>query len=201
MKKILFLFLSIFICFSVSCYSADEGNRHILIAYFSQDDVVPEGADAVTHATPAVGNTKTAAMAIQQLVGGDLFKIKTVQEYPAFHRENSAVAEKEVRENMRPELSEHIENMDFYDTIFIGYPIWWHMEPMAVRTFLEEYNFSGKTVIPFCTSMGVNINRSEINIKEIIPEANMLKGLRLYTGRSNMVENISDWLKDIGMIK
>lgn len=199
MKKILFLFLSIFTLFSAISYSSED--KKILVAYFSMEDIIPPGADAVTHATPAVGNTKTVAMAIQQLVGGDLFKIETEQRYSVNHQESSAIAEKEMRENARPKLTSHVENMNEYDVIFVGYPIWWYMEPMVIRSFLEEYDFSGKTIIPFCTSLGVNIEQSEDNIRELLPQAEVLQGLRLRTGReNNMVGNISQWLKNIDML-
>lgn len=199
MKKILFLFLSIFTLFSAISYSSED--KKILVAYFSMEDIIPPGADAVTHATPAVGNTKTAAMAIQQLVGGDLFKIETEQRYSVNHQESSVIAEKEMRENARPKLTSHVANMNEYDVIFVGYPIWWYMEPMVIRSFLEEYDFSGKTIIPFCTSLGVNIEQSEDNIRELLPQAEVLQGLRLRTGReNNMVGNISQWLKNIDML-
>lgn len=115
-----------------------------LIAYFSLVDIVPEGADASTHATPEIGNTEAAALEIQSQVGGDLFAIKTVQIYPVNHRECSAIAEEEMRPDARPELSTHVENMDDYDTIYIGYPIWWYQEPMAIRTFWRNKISLGK---------------------------------------------------------
>lgn len=198
MKKISFLLLSIFLLMSAVTYS--NGERKILIAYFSLEDIIPEGADAVAHATPAVGNTKTMAMAIQQLTGGELFKIETTQRYSVSHQESSAIAEREMRSDARPPLSSHVENIEQYDTVFIGYPIWWYMEPMVIRSFLEEYDFSGKTVIPFCTSLGVDIEQSEENIRKMIPQANVLPGLRLRTGRGNMTNNISQWLKNIEIL-
>lgn len=198
MKKISFLLLSIFLLMSAVTYS--NGERKILIAYFSLEDIIPEGADAVAHATPAVGNTKTMAMAIQQLTGGELFKIETTQRYSVSHQESSAIAEREMRSDARPPLSSHVENIEQYDTVFIGYPIWWYMEPMVIRSFLEEYDFSGKTVIPFCTSLGVDIEQSEENIRKMVPQANVLSGLRLRTGRGNMTNNISQWLKNIEIL-
>lgn len=180
--------------------SADEqtGGK-TLIAYFSLIDIVPDGADASSHATPSVGNTESAAMEIQRQAGGDLFAIKTVQSYPVSHRECSKIAEDEMRKDARPELSTHIDNMDNYDTIYIGYPIWWYIEPMAIRTFLDEYDFSGKTIIPFCTTLGAGIDESEDNIASIASEATVLEGVTLRTGRQDMSSNISEWLSDIGM--
>ncbi len=172
---------------------------HILIAYFSQVDIVPDGADAVSHATPASWNTESAALEIQKQVGGDLFSIKTVKVYPVSHQECSAIAEEEMRSDARPELSTHVENMADYDTIYIGYPIWWYQEPMAIRSFLEEYDFSGKTVVPFCTSLGAGVSQSESNIKAMLPDAPVLSGITLHTGRQDMSGEIEAWLSDIGM--
>lgn len=178
-----------------------ETGGKTLIAYFSLADIVPEGADASAHATPSIGNTESAAMEIQRQVGGDLFAIKTVKTYPVSHRECSAIAEDEMRSDARPELSTHVENMDDYDTVYIGYPIWWYIEPMAIRSFLEEYDFSRKTVIPFCTTLGAGIGESEDNVKAHANGAEVLKGVALRTGRQNMSEDISKWLSDIGMVK
>lgn len=172
-----------------------------LIAYFSLVDIIPEGADASSHATPSIGNTEVAAMEIQTQVGGDLFAIHTVQSYPVSHSECSAIAEEEMRSDARPELSQHVENMDEYNTIYIGYPIWWYIEPMAVRTFLEEYDLSGKTIIPFCTTMGAGVEESVENITSLVPDATVLKGLTLRTGRKDFREEISAWLAELGIIE
>ena len=179
--------------------SEETAGGKTLIAYFSLIDIVPEGADASAHATPSVGNTESAAMEIQKQVGGDLFAIKTVQTYPVSHREASAIAEEEMRSDARPELSTHIENMDEYDTVYIGYPIWWYIEPMAIRTFLEEYDFSGKTIIPFCTTLGAGVDESVKNISSLADGATVLDGVTLRTGRKDHSEDISEWLSDIGM--
>lgn len=177
----------------------EETDRKTLIAYFSLVDIVPEGADAVSHATPSIGNTEFAAMEIQSQVGGDLFAIKTVKNYPVSHSECSAIAEEEMRSDARPELSTHIDNMDEYDTVYIGYPIWWYIEPMAIRTFLEEYDFSGKTVVPFCTTLGAGIAESEENIASLVEESTVLEGVTLRTGQQDLSEDITNWLVDIGI--
>ena len=177
--------------------SQEETDDKILIAYFSLIDIVPEGADASAHATPAIGNTESAALEIQKQVGGDLFAIQTTQIYPVSHQECSAIAEEEMRSDARPELSTHVGNMNDYNTIYIGYPIWWYMEPMAIRTFLEEYDFSGKTIIPFCTSMGAGVDESVENITALAEGATVLEGVTLHTGQKNLSEDISEWLNNI----
>ena len=179
--------------------SEEQTGGNTLIAYFSLIDIVPEGADASAHATPSIGNTESAALEIQSQTGGELFAINTVQTYPVSHSECSAIAEEEMRSDARPELSTHVENMDEYDTIYIGYPIWWYIEPMAIRTFLEEYDLSGKIIIPFCTTMGAGIEESVENITSLVPDATVLEGLTLRTGREDFSEEISAWLANIEM--
>lgn len=179
--------------------AAEKTKRKILIAYFSQARIVSEGADAVSSATPYVGNTFSAAQEIQKQVGGDIFEIVTVNSYPVDHREASAIAKRELKSNARPALASHVKNLDSYDVIFLGYPIWWYTEPMAVRTFLEEYNFSGKIIVPFCTTLGAGVEESVSDIKSICPSANVLEGVTLRTGRPDMALDISRWLSKVGM--
>lgn len=170
-----------------------------LVAYFSLIDIVPDGADAVSHATPSAGNTETAAYIIAELTGGDLFAIRTEESYPVSHSAASAVAEDEMRRDARPVLATHLASIDQYDVIFLGYPIWWYIEPMAIRTFLEEYDFTGKTIIPFCTSLGAGVGRSEENIASLVPNATVLEGVTLRTGRDSRSQ-IESWLGELGII-
>lgn len=142
------------------------------------------------------GNTEEIAKEIQNLVGGTLVKIETIERYPEEYQETTVVAKREKEENARPQISTKIENMDQYDTIFIGYPIWWHDAPMAIYTFLEEYHFTNKTVIPFCTSGGNSIEESLVGIQNAIEGATLLKGLT-----ANNQEEVQPWLKEIGILK
>lgn len=180
--------------------SGDESGHKILIAYFSLTEVITEGANASSSATPYTGNTESVAKEIQNQIGGDLFKIQTVRTYPTSHSECSKIAEQEMRDNARPELSSHVENMDDYDVIFVGYPIWWYQEPMAIRTFLEEYDLTGKTIIPFCTTMGAGISQSIENIAEICDKSTIVDGLSLSTGRADNSAAVRDFLEKIGLL-
>lgn len=172
----------------------------VLVAYFSLSSSIPEGADAVTHATPAVGNTEAAAREVAAQTGGTLFAIRTERAYPERHDECSDEAKREADVDARPALATHVEGMENYDTVFIGYPIWWYAEPMAVRTFLEEYDFAGKTVVPFCTSLGAGVKRSVENIRELCPDSTVLKGARFRTESADFGEPVEEWLKEIGIL-
>jgi flavodoxin len=118
-------------------------NSKSLIAYFSRKGNNYVGGSIVNLPT---GNTEVIAKKIQKLTGSDIFQIRTVKSYPVDYTETTNAAHKEQRENARPELTEIVDNMDSYDVIYIGYPNWHGTMPMAVFSFLEPYDFSGKTI-------------------------------------------------------
>lgn len=101
-----------------------------------------------------VGNTEVVACIIQQLTGADLFKLEPIQEYSRNYNECIAEAQADQRRNARPELRSYPENLDGYDTVYLGFPNYWGTMPMAVFTFLEHFDWSGKTIRPFCTHEG-----------------------------------------------
>lgn len=161
--------------------TAQEGqseSSNVLIAYFSVPEYVDtEGIDANAGASVVVregqvmGNLEYMADVIQQTIGGDLFRIETVEEYPLDHEPLVDQAAEEQDEEARPELSTQIENPDQYDTILLGYPNWWGDMPMALYTFLEEYDFSGKTIIPFTAHGGSGFSDTVDTIAELQPDA------------------------------
>ncbi len=177
---------------------------NILIAYFS----VPETAsvDAEAGASRIVidgqvkGNIQFMAEAIAENVGGDLFRIETVQEYPGEHDKLVDFAAEELSEDARPELSSHIENIDNYDTVFIGYPNWWADMPMPLYTFFDEYDFSGKNIIPFTSHGGSGFSGTINSIAEIEPNANVITdGFSVSRNNTpNSAGDIADWLNSLG---
>ena len=149
-----------------------------------------------------VGNTEVAAKMIQKLTGSDIFRIDTIKNYPADYNETTKVAKQEQRQNARPELTGHVDNMADCNVIYLGYPNWWGTMPMAVFTFLEEYAFSGKTIIPFCTHEGSGMGRSESDIKKLCSDASVLKGLPIRGENVQKAESdIVDWLRNLGEIE
>lgn len=171
----------------------------ILVAWFSPADHMPDDADAVTYATAAAGNVKDAAEEIAELTGGELFEIQTVESYPTNHQENSEKAHQEQEENARPELASHVEDMSKYSTVILCYPIWWHEEPAAINSFLDEYDFAGKKIVPFAESMEVPIDQSQEKIQQLCPDAVVSKGLRLPTGEQADPQVLSQWLSANGV--
>lgn len=172
-------------------------NEKILIAYYSR-----KGSNYVNGSIVnlTVGNTEVAASMIQKIKDGDMFHIEAVKPYPNDYTETTNVAKDELRKNTRPELTDKVTGMDSYDVIFLGYPNWWGTAPMPVFTFLEYYDFSGKTIIPFCTHEGSGMGHSERDIKKACPGARVEKGISIRGGSVKGAEkDISKWIERIGL--
>ncbi|ABP66710.1 hypothetical protein Csac_1097 [Caldicellulosiruptor saccharolyticus DSM 8903] len=148
----------------------------ILIAYFSR-----KGNNYLNGRITnlPIGNTEIVAQKIQKLTGGDLFEIKPAKQYPEDYYETIEIAKEEKRKNARPELANKLDDISPYEVVFLGYPNWWGTMPMAVFTFLESYDFTGKTIAPFCTHEGSGLGSSERDIKKLCPKANVLPGLAI----------------------
>lgn len=179
----------------------------VLIAYFSMpEDIDVDDVDAVSGASIVVkdnqvfGNVEYMANVINKTIGGNLFQIKTEEDYPLNHEALVDRAAQEQDDNARPVLSTHVENIDAYDTIFLGYPNWWGDMPQALYTFLEEYDLSGKAIIPFCPHGGSGFSNTINTIEELQPNATISEdGLSI--SRDDVVnseDTIVEWLNDLG---
>lgn len=150
------------------------------------------------------GNTAKLAKVIAEQTGADLFEIVPVVDYPQSYDECLEVATAEQREGARPEYVGDVENWEQYDTVFIGYPIWWGEIPNIVYTFMENHDFAGKTVIPFNTHEGSGQSHSQRDIENALPDATVLQGLavRGATAQNDAdatAKAVSDWLSGLGM--
>ena len=184
-----------------------EGNG-TLIVYFTYGENAPlaDGVDASTSASiqyrgdELTGNTGLVADMIANATGGDLFSILTAEQYPDNYNDTIDVGQTEKSANTRPELTSHIENLDSYDTIFLGFPNWWGDMPMAVYSFLDEYDLSGKTIVPFVTSGGSGFSSTIRTIENAEPDATVLEGLSLRDNHSVQAEDdVTDWLARLGL--
>lgn len=187
---------------------AEAAGSSILIACFTMpEDVDPAGADAVAGASIVVrdgeilGNVEYMARTIQQAVGGDLLRIETAEEYPLEHEALVDFAAEEQEAGARPELATQIENLEQYDTIFLGYPNWWGDMPQALYTFLESYDLSGKTIIPFCPHGGSGFSRTQSTIAELQPNATVREdGLALSRNDvADSAEQVTAWAQGLGL--
>lgn len=148
------------------------------------------------------GNTKSIAEHIHQKVGGDLFEIEPVRPYSRDYNTCTDEAKKEQAEQARPELKTRVENLGQYDVIFLGYPNWWSSIPMPVATFLEQYDFQGKTIIPFVSHGGGGLARSVTDIVKLVPRATVAGALAVsYGGGGSLSRDIDAWLDKNGVKK
>lgn len=145
----------------------------VLIAYFSYS-----------------GTTRNVAAALSEKTGGDLFEITPQEGYSNVYMESNS----EIRRNGLPALTDTVENMEEYDVVFVGYPVWWHATPAPVNTFLESYDLAGKLIIPFCTSGGSDID-------ETMPTfLNSCDGLAVYGERRiSGIGELDGWLSELGL--
>ena len=151
-----------------------EENGRILIAYFSH-----------------TGNTAEAAQAIAEYTGGDLAEIKREEEYGDLQEE----AEVEIKDGIHPDITVSVSNVEDYDTVFVGYPIWFDEAPAMIATFLAENDFIGKTIVPFCTSAGDSIENSLHIFEELSTDAEILEGLTVEDET-----DIEPWLENLGLL-
>lgn len=153
----------------------DENDGSVLIAYFSY-----------------TGNTEEVAQMIAEYTGGDLAEIQRAEEYGDLQEE----AEAEILDGVHPEITVSVDNIEEYDTIFVGYPIWWDEAPAMIATFLAENDFSGKTIIPFCTSSSDDIGNSLHIFSELCPDAEIAEGLT-----ANDLNDIEPWILGLGLME
>lgn len=165
---------------SVMEETGKEAGSDILVAYFS-----------------ATGTTKTMAGYISEVTGGDLYEIVPEIPYSSedlnYSDNNSRSSREQNDEGARPVISGNVEDMDQYETIFVGYPIWHGDAPMVIDTFLESYDFTGKTIVPFCTSGGSGIDTSMQTIRGLCPDSTVRQGSRI--GNTSEIET---WLNQMG---
>lgn len=161
------------------------GAPRILIAYFSR-----------------TGNTRAVAEHIRTLVGGDMFQVTPAQPYPAEYDATTKQARRELDENARPAIASTVADMEAYDVVYLGYPTWWGTMPMAFFTFLEQHDFSGKTIIPFCTHGGSGLARSVDDIRRLCPTASVAPGFAVSgSAAAQSGRDVENWLRRIGQIR
>lgn len=160
-----------------------QGNK-VLVAYFS-----------------ATGTTKGVAEHIANGLNADIYEIIPEEPYTDAdlnYNDNNSRSTIEMNDpSSRPAISGSVENMEQYDIVFIGYPIWWGEAPRIVSTFVESYDFSGKTVVPFCTSGGSGVGSSATNLEQLTSGATWMEGRRL--NGSDSQETVMEWVNSLGL--
>ena len=173
-----------------------QGKSKSLVVYFSRAD------ENYGVGTISEGNTAILAKMIASKTGSDIFEIVPEKAYPKNYRECTNVAKDEQRKNARPAYKGDIDTSG-YDTIYIGYPIWWGDLPMVCYTFLEKHDLNGKTIVPFCTHEGSGLSGTDGNIKRLYKNITMktalvMRGATAQNQRKDAEKQIDDWLKKVG---
>ena len=169
-----------------------------LIAFFSRAD---ENYFGGSMKYIEVGNTEVVCNDMKELLDVDLFKIEMKNPYSAVYNTCIEEAKKDLHEDARPELLNELDSIDQYDTIILAYPNYWGTIPMVVATFLEKYNFEGKTILPLCTNEGSGMGRSESDIKKYAPGADVKSGLSVNGSQAaNAKDDVKTWLSNNGLI-
>lgn len=221
MKKIISLFMALAMVLSLAACSTNEApnnstseesssqpnestpmpsntNGKNLVVYFSMPDNVDDSTVVINGET--LGNTQYMAYVIQETVGADIFRIEPETPYPTDHDELVDLAKEEQNDNARPKIKDTIENFDSYENIFVGYPNWWGDMPMILYSFFDEYDFSGKTIIPFNTHGGSGFSGTISTIKELEPNAEVLDGKSISRNDIQDAEQeIIDWVNSLGL--
>ena len=148
------------------------------------------------------GNTENVAAEIRTRTGADIFEIVPREAYTEDYDTLLNIAQEEQKNGIRPAISEKVEDMDSYDLIYVGFPNWWGDMPMILYSFFDEYDLSGKTIAPFCTSGGSGLSGTPDKIQGVQPQANVTEGLQI-SGASagNCGEQVSNWLNKIGALQ
>lgn len=169
-----------------------------LITFFSRADENYFGGSMRYVKT---GNTEIVVNKISELADTDVFKIEMANPYSPVYMTCIDQAKKDLKSDARPELTERPESIDEYDTVILAYPNYWGTMPMAVFTFLESFDFSGKTILPLCTNEGSGMGSSERDIKKVCSGADVLKGLSVNgSNASNCDSQLKKWLKSNNII-
>ena len=221
MKKIISLFMALAMVLSLAACSTNQSpgestreesssqtnestptpsntNGKNLAVYFSMPDNVDDSTVVIDGET--LGNTQYMAYVIQETVGADIFRIEPETPYPTDHDKLVDLAKEEQNDNARPKIKDMIENFDTYENIFVGYPNWWGDMPMILYSFFDEYDFSGKTIIPFNTHGGSGFSDTISTIKELEPNAEVLDGKSISRNDIQDAEQeIVDWVNSLDL--
>ncbi len=194
MKKKSILF-AVFVIFFLATNAVFAQSGKSLVVYFSHT------GEQYSVGNITEGNTAIIAKMIAQKTSSDIFEIVPEKEYPKVYKTCTDVAKSEQKKNARPAYKNEIDVSE-YETVFVGYPIWWGDLPMVVYTFLESHDLNGKTIVPFCTHEGSGISGTDGKIKRIFKSATVknalaIRGATAQNKRAEAEKNVDAWLKKI----
>lgn len=204
LKKILALSCALLIAVTITACGTSESENNIESKQTTEAEETTQAADTnvLVAYFSATGNTKAVAEQIANVTGGELYEIELAEPYTSEdldYNNDDCRANLEMNDDAaRPEIAGAIENIEQYDTIYLGYPIWWGNAPRIMNTFVETYDLSGKTVVPFCTSGGSGISTSVDTLQELAGDGiTWMEGQRFDRGVSE--DEISQWIDEMGL--
>ena len=204
LKKILALSCALLMAVTITACGTSESNNNSESKQTTEAEKTTQSADTnvLVAYFSATGNTKTVAEQIADVTGGELYEIEPAEPYTSEdldYNNDDCRANLEMNDDTaRPEIAGTIENIEQYDTIYLGYPIWWGNAPRIMNTFVETYDLSGKTMVPFCTSGGSGISTSVDTLQELAGDGiTWMEGQRI--DRDVSADEISQWIDEMGL--
>lgn len=197
MKKLLLTVLSIFLLGACSSNQSSNNNDSSKTSSSSTEPIVTGESNTLVAYFSVTNHTEALAKFAQEHLECDLFEIVPTQEYTSEdidYNSDCRANREQNDETARPQIKNKIEDMSKYDTIVLGYPIWWSQAPKIMYTFIESYDFTNKTILPFCTSGSSPIGSSATNLAKSAPKANWLEGKRFAAGTNK--ETFNSWLDE-----
>lgn len=209
-KKLLALLLIGIVAFGTAACRSDDstGSSEKTTAEnesgSSQENHPEADGDSLVVYFSATGNTKAVAETIADKQDADLQEIVPEEPYTEedldYNDRSSRSTKEQNNENSRPEIAKEIASIENYDVIYVGYPIWWGDMPRILYTFFDTYDFSGKTIVPFCTSGGSGLSGTTDDIKALEPDAEVLEGLEVDgSSAANADDEVDEWISSIGL--
>lgn len=209
--KIITLLLASFVLFScnnqANAQNNTKENANIMTAEYKENSANAINIAANDNKILVVyftwgGNSRTLAGYAKDITGGDIFEIVPAQPYPSQYRATTQQAREELDNNYLPAIRNQINNLSSYDTIILVYPNWWGTIPQIVKRFLQDNDFSGKTIAPICTHEGSRMGRSLTDIRALCPNSTITEGLDVRGGSVSGARNtVRDWINKIGINK
>lgn len=204
LKKILALSCALLMAVTITACGTSESNNNSESKQTTEAEKTTQAADTnvLVAYFSATGNTKTVAEQIADVTGGELYEIEPAEPYTSEdldYNNDDCRANLEMNDDtVRPEIAGAIENIEQYDTIYLGYPIWWGNAPRIMNTFVETYDLSGKTMVPFCTSGGSGISTSVDTLQKLAGDGiTWMEGQRF--DRDISADEISQWIDEMGL--
>ena len=202
MKKLFSIVLTCAMISSLAaCGSSNSGDDGSIASQenstFSEPETTMDSEDLIVYFSWS-GNTESVANEIANQTGAKIFEIIPAEPYTDDYDALLDIAQEEQANDDRPEIAETVQNFEQYDVVYLGYPNWWGDMPMIVYTFLDEYDFSGKTIAPFVTSGGSGFSGTIGTIESMEPDAVVVDGLSLGSSEANdPADAVSEWLANI----